>query len=69
MDAVSELPRVVLVDDHGLFRAGVRAELDGLVDVVGDAGAVGEAIERDRRDASPTSCCSTSTCPTAAAPR
>jgi DNA-binding NarL/FixJ family response regulator len=42
---VSGLPRVVLVDDHGLFRAGVRAELDGLVAVVGDAGAVGEAIE------------------------
>jgi DNA-binding NarL/FixJ family response regulator len=39
------LPRVVLVDDHGLFRAGVRSELDGLVDIVGDAGAVGEAIE------------------------
>ena len=39
------LPRVVLVDDHGLFRAGVRAELDGLVDVVGDVGTVGEAIE------------------------
>ena len=38
-------PRVVLVDDHGLFRAGVRAELDGLVDVVGDAGAVDEAID------------------------
>ncbi len=37
-------PRVVIVDDHGLFRAGVRAELDGLVDVVGDAGTVGEAI-------------------------
>ena len=29
------LPRVVIVDDHGLFRAGVRAELDGLVEVVG----------------------------------
>jgi DNA-binding NarL/FixJ family response regulator len=42
---VSALPRVVLVDDHGLFRAGVRAELDGLVDVVGDAGTVGEAID------------------------
>jgi DNA-binding NarL/FixJ family response regulator len=39
------LPRVVLVDDHGLFRAGVRAELDGLVDVVGDAGTVGDAID------------------------
>jgi DNA-binding NarL/FixJ family response regulator len=38
-------PRVVIVDDHGLFRAGVRAELDGLVDVVGDAGTVGAAID------------------------
>ena len=37
---------VVIVDDHHLFRAGVRAELDGLVDVVADAGTVGEAIER-----------------------
>ena len=42
---MTALPRVVLVDDHGLFRAGVRSELDGLVDIVGDAGAVGEAIE------------------------
>jgi DNA-binding NarL/FixJ family response regulator len=42
---MAALPRVVLVDDHGLFRAGVRAELDGLVDVVGDAGTVGDAIE------------------------
>ena len=42
---MTDLTRVVLVDDHGLFRAGVRAELDGLVDIVGDAGAVGEAIE------------------------
>ena len=42
---MAALPRVVLVDDHGLFRAGVRAELDGLVDVVGDAGTVGEAID------------------------
>jgi DNA-binding NarL/FixJ family response regulator len=37
------LPRVVIVDDHGLFRAGVRAELDGLVEVLGDAGTVDEA--------------------------
>jgi DNA-binding NarL/FixJ family response regulator len=43
---VGDLPRVVIVDDHGLFRAGVRAELEGLVDIVGDAGTVGEAIER-----------------------
>ena len=39
------MTRVVLVDDHGLFRAGVRAELDGLVDILGDAGSVGEAID------------------------
>jgi DNA-binding NarL/FixJ family response regulator len=38
------LPRVVIVDDHGLFRAGVRAELDGLVEVAGDAGTVEEAV-------------------------
>ncbi len=35
---------VVIVDDHSLFRAGVRAELDGLVDVVGDASGVEEAV-------------------------
>jgi DNA-binding NarL/FixJ family response regulator len=38
------LARVVIVDDHRLFRAGVRAELEGLVEVVGEAGAVSEAI-------------------------
>ena len=39
--------RVYLVDDHALFRAGVRAELDNLtddVDVVGEAGSVAEAV-------------------------
>jgi DNA-binding NarL/FixJ family response regulator len=35
---------VVIVDDHELFRAGVRAELEGLVDVRGDAGSVEEAV-------------------------
>ncbi|MDX6680459.1 MAG: hypothetical protein QOG94_498, partial [Solirubrobacteraceae bacterium] len=38
------MPRVVLVDDHELFRAGVRSELDGLVDVVGDAATVADAV-------------------------
>ncbi|HYF24536.1 MAG TPA: response regulator transcription factor [Baekduia sp.] len=45
--------RVVLVDDHALFRAGVRAELEGLVDVAGEAGDVDSAvacIERLRPD-------------------
>jgi DNA-binding NarL/FixJ family response regulator len=35
---------VVIVDDHALFRAGVRAELDGLVDVLADAGSVADGI-------------------------
>jgi DNA-binding NarL/FixJ family response regulator len=35
---------VVIVDDHHLFRAGVRAEIDGLVDVVGDAPTVEDAV-------------------------
>jgi DNA-binding NarL/FixJ family response regulator len=38
-------PRLVIVDDHALFRSGVRAELAALVDVVGEAGTVAEAIE------------------------
>jgi DNA-binding NarL/FixJ family response regulator len=37
-------PRVVLVDDHALFRAGVAAELAGAVDLVGEAGDVAKAI-------------------------
>jgi len=41
---MSGAPRVALVDDHELFRAGVRSELDGLVDVVGDAANVADAI-------------------------
>ena len=36
--------RVYLVDDHGLFRSGVRAELRDDVEVVGDTGTVADAI-------------------------
>ena len=36
--------RVFLVDDHAMFRAGVRAELRAHVDVVGEAGTVAEAV-------------------------
>ena len=36
--------RVVLVDDHELFLAGVRAELGEAVEVVGEAGSVAEAV-------------------------
>jgi DNA-binding NarL/FixJ family response regulator len=42
---VSGTPRVVLVDDHGLFRSGVRAELGRQVEVVGEADDVQPAID------------------------
>jgi DNA-binding NarL/FixJ family response regulator len=38
-------PRVFLVDDHHLFRSGVRAELGERVEVVGEASEVDAAIE------------------------
>ncbi|HWD11087.1 MAG TPA: response regulator transcription factor [Solirubrobacteraceae bacterium] len=41
---MSARPRVVIVDDHRLFRSGVRAELGEQVAVVGDAGGVEEAV-------------------------
>ncbi len=37
-------PRVFIVDDHGLFRSGVRSELGGEVEVVGEADDVRPAI-------------------------
>ncbi len=36
--------RVVLVDDHELFRAGVRNELADAVEIVGEADSVAEAV-------------------------
>jgi DNA-binding NarL/FixJ family response regulator len=36
-------PRVVIVDDHKLFRSGVRAELEPLLEIVAEAGTVEEA--------------------------
>lgn len=38
-------PRVFIVDDHGLFRSGVRSELGEHVEVVGEADDVGPAID------------------------
>jgi DNA-binding NarL/FixJ family response regulator len=35
---------VVIVDDHALFRAGVRAELEGRVEVLADAGTVPDGV-------------------------
>ena len=42
---MSGTPRVVLVDDHGLFRSGVRAELGRQVEVLGEADDVQPAID------------------------
>jgi DNA-binding NarL/FixJ family response regulator len=36
-------PRVVIVDDHSLFRSGVRAELEPLLEILAEAGTVEEA--------------------------
>jgi DNA-binding NarL/FixJ family response regulator len=43
-DPGRDRPRVFIVDDHGLFRAGVRAELGDQVEVVGEADDVEPAI-------------------------
>ncbi|WP_127792276.1 response regulator transcription factor [Agromyces sp. LHK192] len=45
--------RVVVVDDHSIFRSGLRADLDTTIDVVGEASDVPSAIEvvlRERPD-------------------
>ena len=42
---MSGAPRVVLVDDHGLFRSGVRSELGRQVEVIGEADDVQPAID------------------------
>ncbi|HEX8082856.1 MAG TPA: response regulator transcription factor [Solirubrobacteraceae bacterium] len=38
------MTRVLIVDDHALFRSGVKAELQDRVQVVGEAGTVEEAV-------------------------
>ncbi len=43
--SATRAPRVFLVDDHHLFRAGVRSELGDAVEVVGEADEVAAAIE------------------------
>ncbi|MFJ2621517.1 LuxR C-terminal-related transcriptional regulator [Glutamicibacter sp. NPDC087344] len=45
--------RVVLVDDHAIFRSGLRADLASDLHIVGEAGSVEQAIEvieRERPD-------------------
>jgi DNA-binding NarL/FixJ family response regulator len=44
-DASGGRPRIFLVEDHAVFRAGVRAELGDAVEVVGEADEVEAAIE------------------------
>lgn len=36
--------RVLIVDDHSIFRAGLRADLDDTIEVVGEAGDVDAAV-------------------------
>ena len=44
MSAEAKRPRLVVVDDHHLFRAGVRAELSERCEVVGEAADAVEAV-------------------------
>ena len=59
--------RLVLVDDHRMFRSGVKAELDASMEIVGEAPDVDSAVEVVTTDPRRTSCCWTSTCPAATA--
>ena len=43
-------PRVLIVDDHQLFRAGVRAELEPLLEIAGEAGGVEDALDAIERE-------------------
>ena len=56
---MSAAPRVFIVDDHAMVRAGVRAELGDRVTVVGEGADVVSAAP------GPTSSCWTCTCPAA----
>jgi DNA-binding NarL/FixJ family response regulator len=38
------MPSVVIVDDHGIFRSGVKAELEAKVEVLGEAESVEDAV-------------------------
>ena len=68
MNAASgEAIRVVVADDHPLFRAGVVASLreEPGLDVIGEAGDA-RRHSVSRRSICPTLRCSTSPCPAAA---
>ena len=57
---------MVVVDDHAMFRTGVKAEIGRSVAVVGEAADADRAIAVDPGRPGPTWCCSTCTCPAAA---
>ena len=62
---VTPAARASIVDDHELFRAGVRSRLEAHVEVVGEAGHRRGGGRRRSAPSAPTSCCSTCTCPAA----
>ncbi len=66
---MSQRASIVIVDDHALFRSGVRAEVEGDLDVLADVGSVEEAVRVISSPSAPTLSCSTCTCPAAAASR
>jgi DNA-binding NarL/FixJ family response regulator len=41
---MSSTPSVVIVDDHGIFRSGVKAELEAEVEILGEAENVDDAV-------------------------
>ena len=43
-------PRVLIVDDHQLFRSGVRAELERHLEITAEAGTVEAAVDAIERD-------------------
>jgi len=43
-------PRVLIVDDHQLFRSGVRTELERHLEISGEAGTVDEAVSAIEAD-------------------
>jgi DNA-binding NarL/FixJ family response regulator len=43
-------PRVLIVDDHQLFRSGVRAELERHLEITAEAGTVDDAVSAIERD-------------------
>ena len=66
---VAESVRVVIVDDHSIFRRGSRPTSTRRIEVVGEAHDVESAVAVIAGRQRPTSCCSTCTCRAAAAVR